>query len=104
MTLESEVPSQAAAANEQLVLYRWWKDRLNRLDPWVESGLNAVFSMHDRKYGSGWILSEKSQITPAERLLYNEAHEKQQRLEEFYEQEDEAMMHRLINIRRSLWT
>lgn len=105
MTLENEAPSQAAAANEELVLYNWWKhERPARGDAWVVSGLREIYEGLDSKYGSGWLLSDKKVITASERLIYNDARDKEQALEEKWEREDEAMMIRLIKIRKNLWT
>jgi len=104
MALEKESPSQAKAANEQLVLYQWWKNRPSRPEPWEASGLRTVYDALDEKYGQGWGLKEKVKITKPEQLLYDEARDKEQLLEEHYEQEDERMLIRLIKIRKSLWT
>ena len=103
-TIEEDSPSQAKAAREQLALYNWWKARPNRPEPWDASGLNAVFKLYNEKYDQNWLLSRKSKITPAERLIYDEASRRLEQIEQAYNDEDEAMMIRLIMIRKYLWT
>ncbi len=110
MTLaEDGIPTQqATSALEKLTLYTWWKDvRPNRKDDWDESGLNAFWAEMDAKYeGNGtWLgLGSKSQLTAEEQQRYRDLTALQESLETRYAEEDDEMLLRLINMRKSLWT
>lgn len=76
---------QAKSARKILELYRWWEARESRPDPMKESGWSEVCENPESK-------------------AKKKAFEKLQAIEEFYEQEDEKMLIRLIRLRKHLWT
>jgi hypothetical protein len=95
--------SQAIKAQEILDLYTWWTcTRVSRPDPYEVSGWTAHCEAMREKYGGGiasWgkeDKKERAQSTKARKLL--------DKMEADYEKEDEAMMIRLIRVRRGLWT
>lgn len=83
---EKRLPSpQAEAAMEIEALYLWWKDvRPLRQDPMEESGYWSPLSPDHRG-------------TTEQAILTNE-------IEERNHAEDNAMLKRLVDIRRSMWT
>ena len=106
-------PRQAESAREKMALYTWWKHvRPTRGDAWDASGLRAFWDKMDEKYGddsdslgSNWFgFGSKSLMTPAEKKMYDKLSTLKDDLEKQWEQEDDDMLHRLINIRHSLWT
>jgi hypothetical protein len=88
-------PLQAQAAREIIALYTWWVDeRPVRPDPFDLSGLTAAtkdIPMHELLDGP-------------DREDVDLAREACDAIEQRYEEEDEAMLIRLIRLRRSLWT
>jgi hypothetical protein len=95
--------SQAFTAKELLELYRWWKiDRPARPDPYEVSGWSDICARR-RDEDPDSILGREDK-TPAEKKASRESLKMVDRLEKQYEKEDEAMMIRLIKIRRGLWT
>lgn len=88
--------SQAHAAQEILVLYRWWKeDRPKRPSPSDASGLTAY---NEKNPNNKDIFSMKKDNFP--RSIMDNYH----KIEEQYDTEDTAMLIRLIKIRHHLWT
>jgi hypothetical protein len=86
-------------------LYTWWKDiRTSRLDEYTEAGFTEFNDRMAAKYGKMDFDPDEKHLTPQERkekrAMYDRVHE----LEEERHQEDEAMMIRLVKIRRGLWT
>lgn len=112
MTLDDPVlpvhdrnPSQAEHAREVLTLYTWWKDiRTTRRDEYEEAGFTEFNDRMAAKYGRLDFDPDDKQLTAQERkekhTIYTRVHE----IEEVRHQEDEAMMIRLVKIRRGLWT
>jgi len=100
---EQEEPTyQAKAAKEILELYTWWKEVYpKRPDPHDASGWTAYCEMR-RKRGAHFLDLEDK--TPEEAEQCRVALDKTQEIEKAYNDEDEAMMIRLIKIRESLWT
>lgn len=92
---------QAEKAQEIFDLYYWWKlARPARPDPYDASGYTAV-TEKARELNGGKLTWKtppelKKENTKASKLL--------QKMEADYEQEDEAMMIRLIKVRHGLWT
>ena len=83
----------AVATQEILDLYNWWKNiRPARPDPLDASGWKALDASSNRSIGS--------KLTEAERTVL----ELSRNIEEQYEAEDTAMMIRLVQVRRHLWT
>jgi hypothetical protein len=74
----------------------------NRPDPYEASGWSAYCDA-SRKANGGQ-LSFNPDKTPELKKMSDRAHKLLQKIEAKYEQEDEAMMIRLIRIRNSLWT
>jgi len=94
---------QAKAAKEIIELYTWWTTTYrNRPDPYDASGWTAYCELN-RLQNDGK-LSFDSDKTPELRKMSNKAHKALRKIEAAYEQEDEAMMIRLIKVRQSLWT
>jgi len=94
---------QALGAQEILSLYNWWTVvRPARPDPYEASGWSEVCSR--RRAGTDDDVFGFEDRTPAERKESKKALDKLRKIEEQYEKEDEAMMIRLIKVRRSLWT
>lgn len=93
---------QAIAAKEILELYLWWKfDRPKRPDPHDAGGWTAICANRRLEFGDSldWEGETAEQRAEARRAL-----DLTNKIEEQYEAEDEAMMIRLIKIRRALWT
>ncbi len=95
-------PLQAASAKEQYELYNWWKNvRPNRPDPWaIMTGFEQRMA---EKYPeeSHKLFSEYDEVDEIERsALYKQM----DAIERQYDEEDEAMLIRLIKIRSHLWT
>ena len=83
----------AVATQEILDLYNWWKHtRPARPDPLEASGWKALDASSNR--------SITSKLTESERAVL----ELSRKIEEQYETEDTAMMIRLVQVRRHLWT
>lgn len=93
---------QAERAQEILDLYIWWTEiRPQRPDVHDASGWTAYCEM---RRGKGYDFLDMDDKTPQERKMCQDALRRSQEIEEAYENEDEAMMIRLIRARRSLWT
>ena len=94
---EERNEQQAKDAQEIKYLYTWWKDvRPNRPDPDQVSGWDKVCDKWD-------ILSEKDN-SEEKKSEVDAARKKLNALEKEYEDEDTAMMKRLIDVRKALWT
>lgn len=99
--------SQALAAQEILDLYKWWKEeRPKRLDPSEASGWNG-YCDEKRKmteddgadiFWDNFITNEEDK--EHSRNILDNLH----KMEKEQEEEDTAMLIRLIKIRQSLWT
>jgi hypothetical protein len=93
---------QALAAQEILALYRWWREVYpNRPDVHDASGWSAYCEMRRNK---GYDFLDLEDKTEDEATQCKTALEKSNEIEKAYDDEDEAMMIRLIKIRDSLWT
>ena len=93
---------QALAAQEILALYRWWREVYpNRPDVHDASGWSAYCEMRRNK---GYEFLDLNDKTEDEAAQCKTALEKTNEIEKAYDEEDEAMMIRLIKIRDSLWT
>jgi hypothetical protein len=93
---------QAIAAQEILALYRWWREVYpNRPDVYDASGWSAYCEMRRNK---GYEFLDLEDKTEDEAAQCKTALEKSNEIEKAYDDEDEAMMIRLIKIRDSLWT
>lgn len=93
---------QALNAQEVLELYRWWKiERPKRPDP-MDAGGWSEYCEQRRKKGEDFFDFEDKSPEDAEqsKTALNKTHE----IETAYNNEDEAMMIRLIKIRAGLWT
>lgn len=92
--------SQALSAKEQMELYLWWKDiRPNRPDPYEASGCLSHFILNKKDDEDIMDLLDRDR-TPSEISAYDQM----ESMEKQYEEEDEAMLIRLIKIRQHLWT
>ena len=90
-----ESTKQAAMAQEQLDLYIWWKRREIRIDPMDTSGLNEWYENNPRTS-----IFEINRTSPEYDILSKASY----KIETAYNDEDEAMLIRLMKIRSSLWT
>ena len=98
-----ELTQQAHNAKEILALYTWWtEERPKRVDPMEASGWSA-YCESKRKNG-GSVLDILDDPDESAKIDTGPMHEKMRELDDMYEQEDEAMMIRLIKIRNALWT
>ncbi len=99
--------SQALAAQEILILYKWWKhERPKRPDPSEASGWSDDYEKKRKAaeargdhllWGSIAVSHEEKECSSKILNLYHE-------MENKYEEEDTIMLIRLIKVRRSLWT
>lgn len=95
---------QAIQAQEILDLYNWWtKERPLRPDPYDASGWSKYCEMMRKKHGDGLLAGFDSEDV-ADRAERDRSHQILGDLEKIYEDEDEAMMIRLIKVRNGLWT
>jgi hypothetical protein len=96
---------QAESADEIIELYHWWKfQRPARGDSWVASGFRQFWDSMDEKYGDGWLLGNDAKMNDAEKAEYRRLSDRNNNMEQEWDDEDTAMMCRLVKIRRSLWT
>lgn len=93
---------QARNAQEILELYTWWTEVYrNRPDPHDVSGWSAYCEMKRQRGDDFFDTKDRS---PEDAEMSRIALDKLQEIEQAYDDEDEAMMIRLIKIRRALWT
>jgi hypothetical protein len=93
---------QALAAREIRELYMWWKEVYpHRPDMYDASGWSEYCEMRRAKGYEFLDLEDKSEDEAAQ---CRTALDKTREIEKAYEDEDEAMMIRLIRVRDSLWT
>lgn len=94
--------SQAVNAKEILELYTWWKEVYpNRPDANDASGWTAYC---DSRHARGYDLLDFETKSEDDERMCRETLDKSRKIEEQYQQEDEAMLLRLIRIRNHLWT
>lgn len=106
--------SQSTNAREKMALYTWWRHiRTQRpAESYIASGLSEFWTAMDEKYkeegvdrSGNWLgMGRRSCLTTAERVEYDRLSKASDDIEEEWIAEDTAMMIRLINVRRSLWT
>lgn len=101
--------NQALAAQETIVLYRWWKEvRPTRQDPMEASGWSAYCDERRQKaevQGFDLILPVlEEDETEEEKARTRKILEVCHRMESEQENEDTEMLVRLIKIREHLWT
>ena len=93
--------SQAATAREIKAIYDWWKViRPARPDAYDASGWTE-YCERNREAGNNIFSNKKKDPELAE--LSTVTHKKLREIEAAYDAEDEAMLIRVIKIRRSLW-
>jgi len=97
---------QALAAQETLKLYRWWKEeRPKRPDPSEVSGWNKYDEEKCSEFTTGNINSGSNFISKTVKdENFNNILNLYLQIEKEQEEEDTAMLIRLIRIRQSLWT
>lgn len=99
---KAEPTQQALAAREIKELYTWWTEVYpKRPDPHDAGGWTAYCDMKRQR---GDHMLDLEDRTPEEAEMAKTALDKTHEIEQAYEAEDEAMMIRLIKVRRSLWT
>ena len=95
--------SQAKSSKEIIELYTWWTVTYrNRPDAYDASGWTAACEAS--RIANGGRLSFSEDKDPVLKKASDKALKLLQKIEKAYEDEDEAMMIRLIKIRQSLWT
>jgi hypothetical protein len=93
---------QALAAQEIKALYTWWKEVYpKRPDVYDASGWTAYC---EARRAAGYDFLDLEDKTEAEREQCRTALDLSNQIEKAYDDEDEAMMIRLIRVRDSLWT
>lgn len=88
---------QAEAAKTSYELYHWWKERVNRPDPYEFTGLNEWYA--NRPEGES-IWDRLGNIEADVHRMHQEI----DRLEQAYQKEDDEQLRRLIELRHNLWT
>lgn len=93
---------QAMAAREIRELYMWWREIYpNRPDVYDASGWSDYC---ERRRAAGYEILDLEDKSEAEAEQCRTALDKSHEIEKAYDDEDEAMMIRLIRVRDSLWT
>jgi hypothetical protein len=93
---------QALAAQEIKALYTWWKEVYpKRPDVYDASGWTAYC---ESRRAAGYDFLDLEDKTEAEAEQCRTALDLSNQIEKVYDDEDEAMMIRLIRVRDSLWT
>lgn len=99
---------QAVAAVETLTLYNWWKhQRPARPDPMDASGWSAHCEQGRQAAvddGDSFFSSMLHNKTAKEQRQVKKLLDLMTKMEQQYDDEDQAMMIRLIKLRKSLWT
>jgi len=96
---------QAQRAIDVMKIYIWWKfDRPKRPDPHDASGWSQYCDDMRDKYGEDHIFESRDQETPEERARGRAALDKTHEIEAAYDAEDTAMLTKVIEIRKGLWT
>ena len=97
--------SQALAAKEVLDLYYWWKEEYpNRVDPSDLSGWSAYCEQRRKENNDIIFTLFSDEKTPAERAQVRKILQLEEKIKKQYNNEEEAMLIRLIKIRHYLWT
>ena len=103
-----QLTPQAVKAKEILDLYTWWTvERPKRVDPHEASGWSAYCDAGRKELdedGEPYGLFGREEKTPEEKERVSKMLDECHKIEAAYEDEDEAMMIRLIKIRQGLWT
>jgi hypothetical protein len=99
-----ELTSQAKSAQEVLELYLWWTlGRPLRKDPYDESGWTE-YCARRRSEKDNLVWNDWENRTEEDKAEGSAILEKLREIEKKYEDEDEAMLIRLIKVRKYLWT
>jgi hypothetical protein len=94
LPIYEQSPAQAKYAREMLALYKWWTEtRPNRVEVVVRYPSGNLFDIFDPAF----------QLTKTYKT-YRADLNKSSKQEEKWHKEDDAMLVRLIKIRRGLWT
>ena len=102
LPIEQRADTQARDAREQLELYKWWKEiRPARPDPHDASGWTALC---DARTAKGRSFFDDDDETPEDESETRRILDECQRIEREYDEEDEAMLIRLVKIRKGMWT
>lgn len=96
---------QALAAQEIFALYQWWKEeRPNRPDPREVSGWDSYCDKNTADDQDGELFASLAANSEKDDPVRNSLLVKYRQLEQAQEEEDTAMLIRLIKIRRRIWT
>lgn len=101
--IDDGIPSQQAVnATAIYQLYTWWTEvRPQRKDPYELSGWNRFEELHPRDTS---VFRLSSNRTPEEQAELGDIFKRVSIIEEQYRQEDDEMLTKLVQLRRSLWT
>jgi hypothetical protein len=100
-----ELTDQAQRAIDVLQLYNWWKtERPQRPDSHDASGWSQYCDDMDKKYGRDHFFESRDKETDEERARSRAALDKSHEIEAAYDAEDTAMLMKVIEIRKGLWT
>lgn len=101
-----DCPGQSESAQEQKILYLWWKKFPERKDPWQE-----WYDFHDSMWSKyALLVKDLSRFNMGKIMTGLELNEESrllkrcQELESSNTQEEEDMLIRLIKVRECLWT
>lgn len=100
LPLHERCDHQAAAAREIFALYDWW---VNKRPARIEINIPSLRKNSGKEDLLDFLDTDFDRTTPVYRD-YQIALEKQAKLEEVWENEDEEMLIRLMKIRNHLWT
>lgn len=91
-------PHQAVSAREQLALYKWWTEtRPSRKE-------EDVWEYSDQGLGILSVLDDDFDHEAEDYKISHEAMERNEKLREQWDKEDEDMFIRLVKLRKALWT
>lgn len=95
---------QALKAREVILLHWWWRVVRPARAETEEVSMEFWTQMND-KYGNDCVaLAMSSKFTSEERQTWLDLHAEGDRIQAEYDAEDTAMLRRLIDLRRELWT
>jgi hypothetical protein len=100
--------TQALAARETLVLYRWWKEvRPKRSEPMDASGLSEYYEKkHEtaEAQGDSFLFDLNRDESDEDKQHYCQMSNLCHKIEQEQEEEDTDMLVRLVKVRQNLWT
>jgi hypothetical protein len=96
--------TQALAAKETFTLYHWWKElRPNRPDPMDASGLSEYYKKK-RDHDDSFLFDFNKDESEEDKQNFCRMSDSCHKMEQEQEDEDTAMLVRLVKLRKHLWT